>query len=172
VSVTHGVQVKHHVWGGDTDPSYPISTWFAQMVLMGDASGGTSSLLINLARSHSDVLDASFWSVEQIDCYATGNATVVGIIRSTNLADVGMHVGIAMAATPLQIGSVSRRDPGGRIRRFLGHMGDPGLGCGISLVTQNTSGIQISFEAQGYQWGSRSRSTPGGPKYPPGAILL
>ena len=163
---------RRHVWAGDVDPRYPIAMWFAQTVLLGDGSGGTNSITIQLAIAAADVVDANLFSVEVVDLLSSAEAAVAGVIRSTNLADIGMNVGVLISASDAGVGVASMRNDGGRIRRFLGHMGQPGLATGIVLITPNVTGVQITFEAQGYVWGSRSRSIPGGPKYPPGALLL
>jgi len=164
--------VERYPWGGEPDPRYPIATWFAQEVLLGDGSGGTNVINLQLAFAGPDVLDANLFSLEQMDAFSNAAGAINGEVHSTNLADVGVRFGVIINDSDAALATAAMRPsvvP--RLSRFLGHMGAPGLLTAIRLITPNTNGVQMTFEALGYIWGSRSRSVPGGPKYPPGALL-
>jgi len=166
--------ISRGAWGGYEDPSLPIGTWSCQVSDIGDATGGTSQLVVLFQDAGAEELDSNMYSLEQFSFDTTDSN---GILR-IGPRNVGIFPALGILGTlnwnwtcdvdsPSGTGiSMTNLDQTMHQGKFLGGQVLKGFGTGINFVYRNTDIQTYRVVSMGYMWGSRSRSTPAGPKRP------
>lgn len=170
MSVTDIVDVQRYVWGGYQNPQYPIGQWFGSTAVLGDASGGTQEVIFRFQPLAAETLDANLYSCDQLSISTETETAQTGMIRTQNM---GLD---RDAQSQFQtLGGVGTGDSASRPndlphRMFLGGQRNIGQLAALTVRIGNNNGLLLVASAEGYIWGSRVRSSRGGPLYPPGAL--
>lgn len=171
-------------WRGYDDPSLPEGIWFASPVVIGDASGGTSSAQV-LFGDEGDPLSGDIFTVETIEAFISdptgflGFWNIIGMapafqssfidrlgflqfgsggaVFGQSLIHGGRGGGSTMPLLPLVLGT--RRGTADSLAAFS--VGTDNIGVGDSLAVA----------CMGYRWGPRSILAPGGPQRPARSIF-
>jgi len=172
MSVTATVPVDTREWGGDPDPRLPIASWFRQFSILGDAGGGFMRIIFVFQEAAAPTLDGSMYSLEQLTGILAGVATDDLLVQTNGLGDssgaqswIVALLNHASTVTAPVIG----RDSAFR-GAFLGSVLAQGIEASLRFSTANINGGILNVTAEGYVWGSRSRSVLGGPKKPLGGL--
>jgi len=170
VSVVTQLEARRRAFPGYDDPRYPLYIWAGQAVVAGDASGGTRSAGIILAPASGPKVSL-LWSLEQISALDTdNNSKDCDIILSgldELLGNQIYRVTVGAAVTTAAFTAVSLT----MLPLYMGGHADQGIAATLSLTLVNVDATVLVFQAQGYVWGSRSRSIPGGPQRPPNGLF-
>lgn len=166
MSIVLNEVVQVRPWGGFLERELPIGTWFHQMLLEGDASAGVMSLRFNLTQTGVE-LSPNMYSLEQLSIETTtpdDRQVLIGTENLEPLLNSKWRVGVdgPAALLPAEAGLIATT----LLPLFLGSQRIPGASGVFTVDMINVNGLTLSSTAQGYVWGSRSRSAPGGPRRP------
>jgi len=165
MSIVTSIEARRRAYPGYDEPNFPLWSWAQAVFVVGDASGGNRTASIVFATGAGPKVSL-LWSLEQISAFDTDNNSknidlmfegfdhVVG----TSLYRLSLGDGVQMASIPLQ------NYP--QFPLWLGGHANQGSPAQINLVAANINAEVLAFNAQGYVWGSRSASIPGGPQRP------
>lgn len=165
MSVAAVLEVRRRAFPGYNDPSLPQWIWVGQVVVVGDASGGDRSGSIILATAAGPKVSL-LWSLEQMSILDSDNnskdmdLTFLGTdeLLGTQVMRISIGAGVTTASIPAQ------NYP--RMPFYIGAHQAQGAAAALLLTAANVNTAVMAFTAQGYCWGSRSRSIPGGPQRP------
>lgn len=174
--------VEFRGWGGvPGQPAMPIGQWFKRVSLVGDASGGSKTLELAFSVSApGSPLTADSFSLEQLSIHSTSNADATALVLTIALGRVNrgslVPSGFDYAVELISIGgsseSAAQADMMAPLRGlFLGQPETSDSSATLGVRVTNVDLEVLTVEAQGYVWGPRSLSTPGGPLRPAGALF-
>jgi len=174
MAVSDSVGISRAGWGGYNDPSLPIGVWFGRVSVVGNGTGGLSTLSLEFQPAGASTLDSNLYSLEQIAGFANAAFTIAAINLGINptlsvMGDTGQEWSVTVGG-PLTADSVGFNQllPKGL---FLGAQVALGYKSGLDIVATNTNAVTHRFTAMGYLWSSRSRSVQGGPQRPPSGLF-
>lgn len=162
-------QVRKRVWGGELGPQYPIATWHRTIAVVGDGSGGRREVDFVFQPSTAPTLDGNIYSLEQLSMTDTDNTSVFATLQTFGMGEVngeqGWNIGLVAGVSP-GFAAIAMRDVEALRGLMLGEQQVQGTTSLLAVYTLEQLNETIRVHAEGYIWGSRSRSTVGGPKRP------
>lgn len=170
MSVLAELASRRRAFPGYQDPRYPLYIWVGQTVVVGDATGGTRVASIILATGLGPKVSL-LWSLEQLSVLDSDNVS-----KNSDLTFSGMDELLGTQITKLTIvdgittASLSPRETPS-LPLYMGAHADQSIAAALTLTTTNVDAAVLVLAAQGYVWGSRSRSIPGGPQRPPTGLF-
>lgn len=175
MSITVPYNTKTRPWGGYTHPSLPIATWYAEGNVTGDSSGGHRAVQLNFSPGTAgQASPALYYSLEQISLADTLNADRDVLFQLIN-GDEAMTTGSQwwqQGVSGTAIGPAALNFAARSPALWLGNIKLPGGGAhGMLFVMANSNTHVLTVVAQGYVWGARSISWPGGPQRPPNGLF-
>lgn len=170
MSVLATLEARRRPYNGYDDPSFPLYIWAGQTIVVGDASGGTRVASVELAPASGPKVSL-LWSLEQISVLDTDNNSKNGDLTFTGLDELlgtqvwrlGLGDGVGTASIPFSLYP--------ELPLWAGGHAAQGGQAAITFTLANIDATVMVFTIQGYAWGSRSRSLPGGPQRPPRGIF-
>lgn len=169
-------QVSTRGWGGKEEPSLPIGSWFFRSTLTGDGSAGSKTLEMSFSiAATGSPLDANSYSLEQLAIHETAAAGQVafliavqlGTVSAATVAPFKFAYAITLDALVTGSGSAARALDIGAVRGlFLGQPETAEASATLGVRVANVDTEVLTLAGQGYIWGPRSLSTPGGPIRP------
>jgi len=165
MTIVTSLAASRRAYPGYDEPNLPLWSWAQEVSVIGDASGGTRTASIIFAPTTGPKVSL-LWSLEQISVFDTDNNSKnldlmfegFDQVLGTALYRLNVGDGVLFASIPLQ------NYP--QFPLWLGGHRQEGSPAQINLVAANINGTVLAFGAQGYVWGSRSASIPGGPQRP------
>lgn len=165
MTIVADAPIRRRPWPGYSDPRWPTGLWVGDVTVTGDASGGLRFARLILVAALQPQ-GSEIWSVEQMAVTDSDNNSkevtlqAVGLDRtlSTQTWNVNLAVGPVTAGL---------RSSNAGMPLFLGGQATLGSTVSLDIFVANVDVVTLQFQAQGYIWGARSRSTPGGPQRPP-----
>ena len=169
MSIVSFFPVLQRPWRGYDDPGLPVGMYIAQGTQLGDASGGTASVVMNF-KEEGDPLGARFYNIEQIEIHHTAAVDRPGaivlssfdIISSQGLVD--RRIAFQMIADA--ISDAALLSGGVKLPIFLGRPQLVGIGSDVQASVANVDGQTLFFTLQGYIWEPRSLLEDGGLRRP------
>lgn len=160
--------VQQRVWGGGPNARDPIGMWHGGTAQTGDATGGSNVIDFVFQAQGAQAIDPNIYSLEQLSIQKD-DALLENIrVRSVVMGDLSgvdgwlVQVGVA-GAQGFSAGFGSHM---AFLPVFLSDSLTIGSTTSLEIAANNVDTVNLIVSAQGYIWGSRSRSTPGGPRRP------
>lgn len=170
MSVLVELESRRRAFPGYDDPRYPLYIWAGQAVVAGDASGGNRVASIILASSSGPKVSL-LWSLEQLSILDSQNTSQDMDLTLTGLDELlGTQVMRLQVSQGITTASLRPADYP-RLPFYMGAHAAQSVAAAITLTAANAAATVLVFAAQGYAWGSRSRSIPGGPQRPPTGLF-
>jgi len=170
MSVTATFDISYRLFSGyPDDPGLPLGTWLGQGNVIGDGSGGTSTVLMAASRGTA-ALTRLFLSIEELMVSSTNNANKDGELRTVNMERIAEGELVRRWAATMVTGPsaamlhLTARQ--GILKAFIGAPGAVGAPAGVSSILENASGTTHAIIIGGYFWGPRSINVDGGPSRP------
>lgn len=182
MSVAADVFIRRRPWLGYEDPGLPISAWYAEGAVTGNASGGERqiSLILEPVVGRKSGLMYSLEELTAADDDAPVGGIRTAILRTINMDRFGAgtlnpverHLGIEMRgflgpSTPAIAGLVRDTKP----RIFLGTANPVFANAQLTLETANVDGQPFKVTASGFIWGARALLAPNGLRRPADGIF-
>lgn len=170
MSVVVAELVKRIPFQGEEDPALPIGMWGFSLQATGDVSGNVLACTAILA-SASQAKSGSMFSLEHFN------------MQTNTVGSELVRVEIIGAAFPWDITPDYTADISGTFSTgaqnprsllalpyFLGWQDRAATALSVAFTMENIDATVLTVMAVGYIWSPRSRSVPGGPKRPTGAL--
>jgi len=172
VSIIEVVTAGYRPYASYDDPTLPVGQWVGGGTVTGNSSGGFEMVQIDFSKN-TQLRSSQTYSLEGVSIYCTATAQVSMGVAAFNLdPDMVRAAGLSRAfamlleATPADA-SIRLSGSGASILPvFLGRQNNPNISTGISFALVNVNSEQLRVTAEGYVWGARSVSMPGGPQRP------
>lgn len=160
MAVTASFTVHKRLWGGYDERQFPTALWVAAGRIEGDGTGGLATF-IAVFNPASAVKVNEWYSLEQITMFdgESGNREI-SIIASNFDSDV---LGVKAWRIQLQTAGASSAIPIelSAIGVFLGNQRSANTQLDVQLAKANVA-FNWDLVLEGYVWGPRSLSAPGG----------
>lgn len=172
MSVVAQQAVEYRRFSGYLDSRFPMGTWHARVLGVGDASGGTITLDAILALSTQRALNSTIFSLEQHDLSRSdGNAGNYRLFTANASGPSNAALVLDRVGTMIGVGSVTRSAlqlaDSGWLPIFIGSQRFQGITFRISIALPNADSPTFIATFQGYYWSARSVLVDGGPQRPP-----
>lgn len=167
------VPVRHREYRGYDEKQYPLGTWFAEGDLTGDASGDPMTIKV-LFQDSLQALTSLSYSLEQMWVRRSDTTARVTGVSIINLGSFAFTRQFTLTNTPSSGGGTVNAmgiDQPTQLPIFLGRIFEQAVDASLEWAAPN-SGVSVSmrFQVEGYYWGARSITAPGGPQRPPGGM--
>lgn len=164
MTIAADTPIRRRPWPGYADPRLPTGMWVGEAIVTGDASGGLRFARLIFQEALAPQV-SELWSLEQLSSNDTSNVSRSGTLQAINLDRVvfAQLWGLRWEAGP-SVAAVRLEQL--RMPLMLGGPARGGLTASLDVFLDNVDGGILEMQAQGYIWGARSRSTPGGPQRP------
>lgn len=182
MAVSTTTEVSYRRFQGYSTPQYPTGYWYARQAQLGDATGGTQSVIFQFVPATATQLNSNMFSLEEISATASNNVTAYAGVVSHNLDSFGLPTGanakgvwlyqVGTSTFPVIGSSLFARDAAALVPWFLGSQRLTGMMTGLEFATPNVNLSLLTVYAQGYIWGPRSVLADGGPQRPPNRLYL
>jgi len=172
MAIIEVVTAQMRAWQASPDPTLPEGAWIASGTVVGTATGGPRTIQIDFQKAATR-LSSRLFSLEQMALTDVSSAVIQWELQTFNL-ETFEGQGIASRAWALNITKDNRPNGNGGaldtfsnlLPLFLGAPSQAGVAAGISFVADNVNAITMVCFAQGFFWGPRSITAPGGPQRP------
>lgn len=166
------LEVVRRVWGGFAGARDPIGHWHQATANTGDATGGSNVINLVFQQQAAPNLDPQIYSVEQVavqlDAAPFSNVRIRSVVMG-DLSGADGYVCGVNAAGSQDFGAIAGSNLTW-LPIFLGSARTQGSTTALEFAMDNVDTQNLIVSAQGYIWGSRSRSAPGGPRRPVGGM--
>ena len=173
MALTELFDIARQPWGGHRDPALPIATWVASASSLGDASGGAHTVEVTFQRT-GQVLTRNMFSLEQVAIQHQNSLEEDIHLTTQNMGGTsgawGRMVSILDATIDANTTMILARDAAGIVPAFLGSPLTNEVDAILRFAVTNANNVLSVFRFEGYIWGTRSVSTPGGPRVPVGGL--
>lgn len=154
--------VSYQKFSGYEDPGLPSGFWFANGVVIGDATGGTQVAQINIAEA-TNQFNSQYYSLEAISITLARAANFDLRLAIFNMDRVFEYtITLSLNATA---SNMLPRDTE-MLPLYIGQAGLANTAAGLSFALPNVDTDLLSVHVEGYVWSARSTSVPGGPRRP------
>jgi len=175
MAVEIATSVRRARYQGSTDPALPTGSWFAQVGVAGDASGGAHTLLFRFGAA--GIRDTNMYSVEKlmgsIGAAAPVNAmlAVVNMGQEPDVSDQFQSYDLFYNDNGVGITPRVSIDPRSLLflPLWLGEKQTLSVDAQIRIEITNTDTVVSTIRMEGYIWSARSVLADGGPRRPPGS---
>jgi len=171
MSVIAVAQVSVRPFSGFVDPGLPVGFWFATAQALGDASAGLNSVAFRFQDTGAPA-PSLYWSLEQLNINISDPNVQNCRLQIANMDNVpgslNFAINFALNLTTFDLGggaAILTRDLA-FLPLFLGNPVDNGLSSGLQIDVDNTLAATVTAKVQGYFWGARSVTSPGGLRRP------
>ena len=174
MTVQTNFRIDTNPWRGFQEDALPASSYIAQGVEVGDASGG-AAIIKFLFQIASDPLSSRLFNIEQLMLSTTQSLTQIanGVISNMGhlapdrpLAD--RQFSVQLLTSPSEFAASRNQEFGTSM--FLGAPSGAGLECGVEFRFDNADLSVFRATIQGYIWEPRSILAPGGLQRPTTAL--
>lgn len=167
------VQAQMRQERGWDRPELPIGIWEAAGSVIGNASGGTKVVQVNLRTLNQGPVGLAY-SLEQL--HATDGVEVTGVaevlISGFGVEGQSSSFSFALNIFATDGGVASVQKFSFETPLFMGVSVSPAASNGLSVILDNEDLIQLDVLMRGYVWGPRSvLQLPGGYQRPAGSIF-
>jgi len=173
MSVSLDAPVRRREWGGVEDRRLPIGMWESQGVITGDATGGSAAVNLVFQPAAAPTLDGNLYSLEQLAIQVSEANARTARVATGNMGNLGGALTYAVDLQPVGgvgVAAMLGRDMDVFRGLFLGSAILTGSRVLLGVTLINTDTVLLIVQAEGYIWGSRSRSVLGGPQRPPAGL--
>jgi len=169
MSVSSVVFVHYRPWRGYQDPGLPTGMWVSQGTILGDAGGGTKTVIMRF-KEEGLPLGGRFYNIEQLEIHDTDVGARNAVLRMVNF-DILSATGLVNREVHLEMDSdgttnVALSQSGPRLPIFVGRPTLVGVTSQLEFGTPNSDGETFFATAQGYIWEPRSLLEDGGLRRP------
>lgn len=177
VTITQGIFLRP--WSGFSEPQFPVGIWWVFVTLLGDASGGSRSLVVEFKPANAQGVPR-LYNLEQIQVSDTDRVTKDGdlIFNGWDILPGEDSAGGAPQSPGMSLRLVASPIAGANLDgRFLAPLP---LLLGLPTAFLANTAVQIRFanvdadsirtKLHGYYWDARSFQVTGGPQRPPGGL--
>lgn len=171
MSIIVATAVRRREWGGEEDPRLPIGMWFNSLFLAGDATGGFAEVDFVFQFAAAPTRDGNLYNLEQLTIRTNTEVSDFGLLRTEGMGEVDLELAYSVRfnagpGTGFSGGTLTEL----RTPVFLGSQIVQGDTAAFDVAISNVNLRQMRVVAEGYIWGSRSRSVLGGPRRPVGSL--
>lgn len=169
MSVAVSTPISVLPWQGNQDPALPAGTWFADMAITGDASGGAVALAAILSTTSLNVPGNRLWSLDAFNFSNSDN-----LARNGQLLVSGFTMNITQGGVARRwtLDTIAGNGEGNTdplelvfLPVFLGRQNNAlALGQVIFTFTTNANTVIYRTFFGGYFWAPAARAVPGGPR--------
>lgn len=165
--------MQRRPWGGYDDPALPEGIWVVLAIVTGNGSGGIMQVNIVFQQFEAARLGSEMFSIEQLSCQTSVNVTEQCQVETFNMGPLPSNPKWLLFIEDGGAGvnsSSSRANAIAYNGLFLDGPILPAQTAALSLTVANADPKVMLVSAEGYIWGARSRSLPGGPRQPPNGL--
>jgi len=178
VSVFGTFRIDTRPYTGYTDPGLPIGSWIAQAGLVGDASGGILRMNFLIERE-GGVRVSELYNIEQFSAdtsSSTGRDITLATINMDRLAPTRQASPQKWRMATIVGGDGTSAIDTAKLMGLPYWLGAPDVDTpagdkGFSVTFLNIDLLLFAATVQGYFWGPRSVTAPGGPRRPVAGFL-
>jgi len=168
MSVALIVKVRRRSWNGYREQAFPTGYWIGAGRVEGDGTGGTA-LFVAVFNPGSAQKVNQWYSLEQLTMFDFENAPRAISVEANNFDDdiLGIKAWMVNSFSAGANAAIALQDS--RAGIFLGNQRASGTQLDIRLTKSNAA-FNWDVIMEGYIWGPRSLSAPGGFQRPPTGI--
>jgi len=164
------VDIITRPFSGYEELRFPSGFWRGNGFSTGNGTGGDHSIQMDFNKATA-LMNSQFYSLENlmIAIPTTADQEVDLLIANFDrVAGVSQRdYTIQLVANERDVAAPPAQAVEGLRGMFLGKQTDPNSAQSLSLTVDNIDGQIITAILEGYVWGIRSNSQPGGPQRPP-----
>ncbi len=176
MSVASNFRIETRPYSGYADPSLPVGAWITQGVLAGNATGGAVQMNF-LFQFGNNPLNSQLYSLEQFTAETNASVTEVADFETINMDRLTPNLVLPVTRQQFPViadgigSAIAQLGDMAGLPFWLGGPNTALLECSIRFQFTNTNLRVYTVSAQGYIWGPRSVTAPGGPQRPPNGFF-